>query len=316
MLATSNKIMPHIAKSVATQIALHLNVDTGQCNPSSERLAHGTGLHERTVRKLIVRIEQAGWIRIERAHGRVNSFQLMMPDPGSQRPGVPRVTAARGGPRAFSHMTPGVFAPTPGVLAPDPGPLRPTRTAEQRERRGTAHARAAPRGGKKAPNGSMAREATSETAEAHVASTRGQQANGVAASEAAEAFARLCAVHPRPEGRDGAEREFHKLLRKGRTTADALIEAAGRYATIRAAKIRERAGTTSPDSEDFTMGLIKWLREGHWANPKTGGITVDQQGNEIVMPKTHPDDEGVDETIDTIMRSMPSLYQTKKGYLR
>jgi len=126
---------------------------------------------------------------------------------------------------------------------------------------------------------------------------KGPSEKAAASEKDAEAFARLCAVHPRPDGRDDAEREFNKLLREGRTTADQLVEAARRYAAQRAAEILAREGTSSPDSPQYTVGLIKWLRGGHWANQTNGGVTLDQDGNEIVVTRA-PKASGYDDIPD------------------
>jgi Helix-turn-helix domain len=69
------------AKVVAVRLAMHLNVETGQCNPSIEKLVSGTGMSESTVRRMIRdELEAEGWIGVDRTRGRhTNSFDLRSP---------------------------------------------------------------------------------------------------------------------------------------------------------------------------------------------------------------------------------------------
>ncbi|WP_164937282.1 helix-turn-helix domain-containing protein [Bradyrhizobium vignae] len=67
-------------KIVGARIALHHNVDTGQCNPSIGKLVFGTSLSESTVRRMIQNLERAGWLLVDRTRGRhANSFELRAP---------------------------------------------------------------------------------------------------------------------------------------------------------------------------------------------------------------------------------------------
>jgi hypothetical protein len=66
-------------KIVLTRLALHLNIKTGQCNPSVKTLATGAGVAERTVQATLSRAETLGII--ERAIGggrtRTTSYTLV-----------------------------------------------------------------------------------------------------------------------------------------------------------------------------------------------------------------------------------------------
>jgi hypothetical protein len=68
-------------KIVLTRLALHLNIKTGQCNPSVKTLATGAGVAERTVQATLSRAETLGII--ERAIGggrtRTTSYTLVSP---------------------------------------------------------------------------------------------------------------------------------------------------------------------------------------------------------------------------------------------
>jgi hypothetical protein len=68
------------AQVIATRIALHHNVKTGQCDPSMVGLAAGCGVSENTVRSTIKVLEATGWLRVDRSRGhRRNAFQLLAP---------------------------------------------------------------------------------------------------------------------------------------------------------------------------------------------------------------------------------------------
>lgn len=68
------------AKVVALRLALHLNLATGRCDPSVERLAKGSGRQVRAVYSTISLLEQAGWIRRTGRKGRhSNQYALSRP---------------------------------------------------------------------------------------------------------------------------------------------------------------------------------------------------------------------------------------------
>lgn len=80
LLAVDSDALSSSAKVVAIRIALHHNVESGQCNPTIGRLALGTGMSESTVRRMIRELEEAGWLGVDRTRGRhSNSFDLRAP---------------------------------------------------------------------------------------------------------------------------------------------------------------------------------------------------------------------------------------------
>jgi hypothetical protein len=92
VFATDSSALPVAAKIIAAQIAFHLNINSGQCNPSSQRLAKETGLSERHVRRMLAVIERSGLVGIKRSRGHyANSFRLMDPEPGHRSPGYPDI---------------------------------------------------------------------------------------------------------------------------------------------------------------------------------------------------------------------------------
>jgi hypothetical protein len=75
------------AKVVAQRLALHLNVKSGRCDPSLDRLAQGTGMSRSTMKRTLQDLDKAGWIGIRRSsggrslsgHGYCHSFEFLTP---------------------------------------------------------------------------------------------------------------------------------------------------------------------------------------------------------------------------------------------
>ena len=71
---------------VALAIAEHADYATGEgARPSKARLAKWTGLHPKTIRRIVAQLEEAGWIRRHLAVRGANTYELIIPsgDPPS-----------------------------------------------------------------------------------------------------------------------------------------------------------------------------------------------------------------------------------------
>ncbi|MGY2935989.1 hypothetical protein ACVWZ6_005591 [Bradyrhizobium sp. GM6.1] len=67
-------------KVLGVRLALHHNVKTGQCNPSYDALAHGTGRTVSAIPKQLKRLEETGFINRISSKGRYrNSYELTLP---------------------------------------------------------------------------------------------------------------------------------------------------------------------------------------------------------------------------------------------
>ncbi|MGN6311287.1 MAG: hypothetical protein ACTHNN_17230 [Xanthobacteraceae bacterium] len=65
---------------VATRLALHFNIKTGQCNPNYETLAAGTAQTITAIPKQLKRLEDAGFLQRISSRGRhANSYDLFIP---------------------------------------------------------------------------------------------------------------------------------------------------------------------------------------------------------------------------------------------
>jgi hypothetical protein len=71
--------LPHVAVRVAMAIGFHLNVSTGQCNPSYAALSATSHVSERSLYRLVPLLERTGWIAIQRISGRLNHYTLLTP---------------------------------------------------------------------------------------------------------------------------------------------------------------------------------------------------------------------------------------------
>jgi hypothetical protein len=79
--------LPHVVRLVAARIALHLNVESGKCEPGYAALAGELGISERSVIRMVAMLEHAGWLAVTRnqqsAH-RNNGFFLLWGDRGDK----------------------------------------------------------------------------------------------------------------------------------------------------------------------------------------------------------------------------------------
>lgn len=67
-------------KLVGTRIALHLNRQTGRCDPSVATLCSGVALTTRAVEKAITVLEKGGWLVRGRGAHRSNKYVLRLPE--------------------------------------------------------------------------------------------------------------------------------------------------------------------------------------------------------------------------------------------
>jgi hypothetical protein len=72
--------LPPVAARFAICIALRLNVESRQCNPSFATLAADSHVGERSAYRLVTLLEHAGWIAVQRTRGRLsNQYVLLNP---------------------------------------------------------------------------------------------------------------------------------------------------------------------------------------------------------------------------------------------
>jgi hypothetical protein len=85
MVVARTDISP-LHKMIAWALALHHNINNGQCDPSFARLAETAGASERTANRAIAELERLELIGVERTpfagRGQRNSYRLLMPRAG------------------------------------------------------------------------------------------------------------------------------------------------------------------------------------------------------------------------------------------
>lgn len=102
-------------KLVLIGIANHTST-SGQCFPSVSTLMRYSALAERTVRGIVKKLEEYGFIRVDRREGRSSIYYLTLPTP------------------ANPADTPAAAAPTPATDAPPPlQQLHPNRNTNRKE---------------------------------------------------------------------------------------------------------------------------------------------------------------------------------------
>jgi hypothetical protein len=87
LLAAEPEALSYPAKAVGACIALHHNINTGQCNPPVGMLVRESGMSNRNVRRMLRELEQAGWLITDLTSGgrrssdtyTSNSFELTVP---------------------------------------------------------------------------------------------------------------------------------------------------------------------------------------------------------------------------------------------
>ncbi|WP_431014767.1 helix-turn-helix domain-containing protein [Bradyrhizobium pachyrhizi] len=99
--------LPHATARVAAAIAMHLNVESGQCNPGYPTLALASSISERSVYRHVELLERAGWVEVERTTGHASQLNLLTP--ANSMAGVTEPTTANsmaGVPLPNSAVTP------------------------------------------------------------------------------------------------------------------------------------------------------------------------------------------------------------------
>jgi hypothetical protein len=120
-------------KILLARLAHHVNSKTGQCSPGSEALAEETHSDERWVRRILVKLEQAGWLTVERRSGyHSNQFTLTIPE-GVDWPSVEELKARREAKNSRQNTRanrpgydrPGCYRSYPGQNDQIPGSIDP-----------------------------------------------------------------------------------------------------------------------------------------------------------------------------------------------
>jgi len=276
--------LPHVAARVAVRIALHLRVDTGQCNPSHKALADGARVSERSVYRWIDLLESAGWIEIERASGLANQYVL-------------RTTATSMAGVTTATSMAEVDSPTTATSGNRPLPKRGGTTANRlavKERKSEER-----KSEGKSQTPAAENFAAPEAKEKDPGGVKGKRRKQSRAADA-ESFEQFWAAYPRKVAKEAARRAFAKAIEAGASHA-ALMAGVERYRA-------ERAG----QDPKYTKHPATWLNAGCWQDEPIGAPVIDQHGNVVAyeQPQQRQQPRGMAE----IGEALAQEYERKGGW--
>jgi hypothetical protein len=297
--------LPHAAVRVYTRLAMHLNLETGRCDPSFDTLSRETHIPERSVYRLVALLEAQGWIGTERTRGRLkNLYALINPNPDATSGLDPDTTSGlkAANPDKATRVNPdamtGLNHPTLTKRTSNPDKTR-TSTLTKRashienseensegnsvKRRTRAPPDASLRKKSKPAGAPLDRPRKPKKKDKLTAADRSGNRAAPGAGAAAQpvvalddAFAAFWAAYPRREAKEPARKAFAQAV-EGGADPEAIIAGAKRYAAKRAAEIR--AG----DPPKYTLQAARWLDEGRWTDEDhaAGAPTIDEDGNPV-----------------------------------
>jgi len=245
------------AKIVAIRIALHHNVESGQCNPSLPAVALGTGMSERNVRRMLNELEEAGWLIVHKSRGgrcsldiyNSHTFELSVP-----------LTRTR-----LSALNPDTV-----VRDKEPNPDKPGRLT---------------RTNRVANPDTVVRQENCEITAKRTAKIEspppdlGDQDSGRRQSDDAADFERFWNAYPKKVDKADARRAYLSVIRKKLATPEQMIAAAQHYAV-------EQSG----NARRYIKNPATWLNKGSYANDPDPGST---SGPTQHRPSGAPDHIGI-----------------------
>jgi hypothetical protein len=262
LLAVDGGILSAGAKVVGVRIALHLNVETGRCDPSIGELVAGTGMSESTVRRMIHGLEDGGWLLVDRSRGRhSNSFELHTPTlshvEGLNPVSDERVEGSNPVSCERVHKTPTLSAVTPQPCqGRHPNPV----TADTQKRESKSE-----------------RKAKEKDSPPDLLEDFGRRQSATSSIDAD--FEVWWVQYPLKKSKEAARKAYRTVRTKKLATAEELLAGAMRYAA-------ERSGQDSK----FTKHPANWLVGGCWADEpaKPSGVTLDGDGRWVAPARSAP----------------------------
>jgi hypothetical protein len=244
--------LPHAAVRVAIRIAMHLRVETGQCNPACATLAGESRVGERSIYRIVALLERAGWLAVERTKGRhANHYTLRNHD------------------TAMAVLNPDT------AMAVLPEPTLPNRTANP----DSGVNPTLPYAGRQKAKRKAKRKAESQTLAPDDASLGGKEERSPRGKHVAKpkldshaehdaGFEDFWRVYPKQVDKDAARAEYGKALNRGAEPA-AIVAGAKLYA------ISERVRIERGEDPKYTTHPKNWLKAGRWKDPPPDGVVID-----------------------------------------
>jgi hypothetical protein len=241
--------LPHGVVRLAVRFALHLNVETGRCDPGYDALASELRLSRRSIIRDVAVLEQAGWVSVARwRQHQTNQFSLLRADRGDKA-----LSPLKQAPEVTNSVARGDKFRTPEVTSDVT--LQSEEKSEEKS------------GGDSLPSNSLSQTVQKTDAKSQAAS--GKKRRGHVNID--EGFPRFWNVFPKHVGRVAAQKAF-VIAVEGGVDPEALIAGARNYAL-------EREG----ENQQFTKHPKNWLAEGCWDDEASGPTVIDNAGNIIAF---------------------------------
>jgi hypothetical protein len=279
-LATDGEELSCTAKIVGARIALHHNIETGRCDPSLGELAHGTGMSDRNVRRMLRELEEKCWVRVQsRGHHRSNSFELLVPE-AVTRPDESQedrtTVSGQNGPRPDTVVRSENPRPDTAVRPENPRPDNPGRLTGQS---GSVRPDTVVR--QKRESNSEENSEERESLELDLGDEEGRRRDQTPPDT--DSFEAWWRQYPRKEDKTDAKKAYRAVRKKKLATAAELLAGAMRYAAE-----RQRAAEIegSDKAYRYTKFPATWLRAGSWANEPAAPTTstIDPNGTVVSTP--------------------------------
>jgi hypothetical protein len=270
LLAVDGETLIPGAKIVGASIALHLNVNTKQCNPPLPTVAESTGMSVRNVRRLLRLLEQTGWLVADQSSGgrragedyNSNSYELHVPLTRTAESALNPDTNDRvqeANPDMESTLT-----RTSKVANPD-NSVRPYKQA----------------------NPQAKEQAKRESPRLDLGDEEDGRRDQPAPDATDAGFDQWWSAYPKKVDRAAARRAYGRVVKSGAATPGELLSGAVRYAAE-----RQQAALTEGafNAKKFTKGPERWLNAGSWADEPASpiGMTIDEYGNAVQSPPARP----------------------------
>jgi Helix-turn-helix domain len=240
------------AKVVGSRIALHHNVETGQCNPKIETLVDGTRISQSSVRRHVAELETAGWLRVDRTVGRYsNSYELRVPTLSSVTGFNPVRDERVDEPNPVTGERV-QDAPTLSTVTPEPCQNRPNPVNRERSR--TANLRTANR---------TAKEIDSLQLDLGDGDSGRRDVDLISQPEDVDAaFEVFWQAYPRKVDKAKARVPYRRVIRDKKATVEQLLQGAIDYSA-------ERSG----QDPRYTKHPSSWIGAESWNNEPATGAT-------------------------------------------
>lgn len=235
---------------LAVRLALHLNVETGRCDPGYDALSSELRLSRRSIIRDVAVLEQAGWVSVARwRQHQTNQFSLLRGDRGDKA-----LSPLKQAPEVTNSVAKGDKFGTTEVTSVVT--LQSERKAKEKS------------GGDSLPPDSASPRVKKTDAKAMAAGGK-KRCGKVDAADVG--FTAFWNAYPKRVAENAALKAFIVAVQGG-VDPETLIAGAKRYAIER--------GEENPK---YTKHPATWLNKGCWTDEASGAPLIDNAGNIIAF---------------------------------